>query len=144
MGLSDLVDLATRFVALSAELDTIRAGMKRLLLNGGGGVEPPGLERPTLARRLGEKKKPQAANVKRRDAKEQLQPQHPNALKAKAAETQIFELLRAETDGMKTIDVARATGMPPTSVQNRLSRLQRAGLIERSADERWSAASAPN
>jgi hypothetical protein len=154
--LNDLVDLATRFVSLSAELDTIRAGMKRLLLNGGGGVEPPGLARPTIARRLGEKKKPQApealAGAKRRRtvsakgrsaAAPRRRPQirHPAALKAEAAETQILEILKADTNGMKTIDISRATGMPPTSTQNRLTRLQRAGLIERSADERWSAAS---
>jgi MarR family len=137
--LSDLVELATRFVSLSAELDAIRAGMKRLLLNGGGGVEPPGLERPTIARRLGEKKKPQGANAKGRDAKEQSQ--HPNALKAKTAETRILEILKAEINGLKTIDLSRATGMPSTSTQNRLARLQARGLVERSEDEKWIASS---
>ena len=98
--MSDLVELATRFVSLSAELDTIRAGMKRLLLNGGGGVEPPGPERPTLARRLGRDKK--AATRAAQGG------QPPNVLaEAAKAEAQILDLLRAETNGLKTIDVAR-------------------------------------
>ena len=54
MSGGDLVELAERFVRASAEVESIRDAMKRLLLNGGGGEgpkpNPPPAARPGLKR----------------------------------------------------------------------------------------------
>ena len=59
--MSELVQLAERFIQASAELDAIRSAMKKLLLNGSDPHPPRPTQPPGQARgaRAAKKKKPQ-------------------------------------------------------------------------------------
>jgi hypothetical protein len=136
-GLNDPVTLAERYIGLVKETEDVRAQMRRLLANGAD-------SNPTVAARAGVTTSSQRSSAKYAKAQPSKAASRQRVMaEAAKAETQVLEILKTETDGLKTADIARRAGMPPTSVQNRLMRLQRAGLIERSADERWSA-SAPS
>ena len=88
-NVSDLVELAQRFVALSGELAETRAAMKLLLLNGGGGKPDAPFVQP--ARQPGGSR-PQKMAL------------------AQQAEREIVELLRA-TPGMGTAAVRAGDGL---------------------------------
>jgi hypothetical protein len=121
--LSELVQLAERFVRASAELDAIRNEMRKLLLNGA----DPNPPRPTRAARPGAKTRPPR--------------QHPKTAKAVAAakaEAKIVELVRS-TPGLSTAAIARATGCGTTTAAGRLKRLRARHLVERDAGEGWRA-----
>ena len=116
--LSELVQLAERFVRASAELDAIRNEMRKLLLNGA----DPNPPRPTRAARPGAKTRPQ---------------QHPKTAKsveAAKAEAKIVELLKS-TPGMRTAAIAKATKSGTTTAAGRLKRLRARSLVERDAGE---------
>jgi hypothetical protein len=123
--LSELVQLAERFVRASAELDAIRNEMRKLLLNGA----DPNPPRPTRAARPGAKTRPPR--------------QHPKTAKAVAAakaEAKIFELVRS-TPGLGTAAIARATGCGTTTTAGRLKRLRARHLVERGS-EGWRSSAA--
>jgi predicted Rossmann fold nucleotide-binding protein DprA/Smf involved in DNA uptake len=140
-AMTNLVMLAQKLIDLTHDLDATRAAMKRLLLNGEGEKTDLPFARPKA------KPPPRSAMNSHHDANgakpvkahaAKTQPtREQTMLTAAKAEEKIVVLLRS-TPGMKTIDVARKVGQPPTSTQNRLTRLQHRGLVSRDA-ERWSA-----
>ena len=107
----NLVELAQRFVRLSGELDSTRAAMRRLLLNGAGASS----ENPTPAKRPGAKRP---------------QPSRPKALRAAEVEERILELLRS-SPGLRTGGIAKAMAAQRSTTDERLKRLQAKGVIER-------------
>ena len=122
--MSELVQLAERFVRVTAELDAIRASMKKLLLNG---ADPA---HPTRAQRPGAQKRPQRQSLSP-GAKKRSSPQpHWNAAGAAKAEAKIVELVRS-SPGMRTSAIAKATSTGATTVAGRLKRLQARSLVER-------------
>jgi hypothetical protein len=100
----NLVELAQRFIRLSAELDITRDAMKRLLLNGTGGrsVNPTPATRPGADR-------PQSKKLK--------------ALRAAEVEEAILGLLRS-SPGIRTAAIAKATAAQSSTTDERLKRLQ--------------------
>lgn len=89
-GMSDLVELARRYVALSDELEAVRGQIKLAVVNGSGG-EPSTAPFVKPARSPGGKSKAEA------------QANHPNALKAAEVERKIIALLKL-TPGMRTTE----------------------------------------
>lgn len=129
--MSELTQLAERLIRAEAELDTVRAAMKRLLLNGSAHepirpTRPPGQVR-------GARPRTSKGSARR----------HPNAtraakaVEAAKAEARIVELVKT-TPGMGTAAIARATGAGTTTAAGRLKRLEARHLIER-GDEGWRA-----
>jgi hypothetical protein len=117
---SDLVELARRYVSLSDELEAVRGEIKLAVLNGGAGAHPT---RPTQpARSAGGS--------------------HPNAILAQEAEAKIVELLRS-TPGLGTTQIANETGSKVNTVTQRLQRLKDRGLIERLDGSGWGAVPVP-
>jgi hypothetical protein len=120
---SDLRDLAARYVALSGEIEDVRNQMRLLLANGEG-------SRPTPARlsepggKLDPKAKP-----------------HPNAAKAAVVEGQIVALLKERP--MSRGEIAKATQGKASSTQMRLNRLLEKGLVQHGERGLWSATSTP-
>ena len=108
--MSELVALAERFVRLSGELDATRDAMRRLLLNGAGDKPDTPFAKPVRSKPGGSKQK------------------HPHAIAAAAAEGKIIEVLRS-TPGMKTTEIARATGSRTNTVSQRLARMRDRGAI---------------
>jgi hypothetical protein len=116
--MTDLVQLAKELVSLTGRIAAIRDSMRKILANGVD-VHPPDphpTARPTRARRLGGKKKSQ------RSPRKKPQARHPNAVRAAKIEARILELLQAKP-GLRTAELARLTGSPPTSTSNRLARM---------------------
>jgi hypothetical protein len=118
--MSGLVELARRYVALSDELETIRDGIKRAVLNGARPKENP----QSPARKGGLKSSPPA-----------------HIVAAAQAEAKILELLR-EQPGMGTAALARATESRVNTTGERLKRLKARHLITPAEGGGW-AASAP-
>jgi hypothetical protein len=94
-----LIDLATRYVRLSGELDATREAMKWLLLNGADEAPRPF----SAADRRG-----------------------PTGRGAEEAEQRIVELLKTQP-GLGTSEVARETNANPQTAADRLKRLRKAG-----------------
>jgi DNA-binding MarR family transcriptional regulator len=106
--MTDLVELANRFVRLSAELEETRAAMKRLLLNGAGDCAiPAGL-----------------AEAPRRTK--------PTPAEVAAAEQALLKAMQAHP-GDGTNKLAKLTGSGVSTTDDRLRRLEKRGLIERDA-----------
>jgi hypothetical protein len=105
-----LVELARRYVAVSDELEVIRGEIRAAVLNGAGDSAPV----PFVAARLRPGPHPKAA----------------------AAEQAIVALLEKEP-GLKTSAIAKATGSPAVTVQDRLRRLRKRGAIAGSGTEGW-------
>lgn len=108
MGDAGLVDLARKFVELSEEIEEVRAGIKRAVLNGA----DPGPFSP----------------VRRGPAGKATQ----------QAEQAIVKLLR-EQPSLKTAAIAKATGAPTVTVQDRLRRLKARGEVEGGGTNGWQA-----
>lgn len=117
----DLLALASRYIALTGEIEDVRRAMLACLANG---AEPP--VRPTSAQRPGAKKGPQ--------------PSHPKAAEAAKAEKAIIELLRA-SPGLKTSELAKSSGAKKSTVAERLRRLKSRGQIASDGAGGWTAAS---
>jgi hypothetical protein len=113
----DLRVLAEKYVVLTGEIEDVRRAMLACLANG---AEPK--ENPTRAKRPGAKG-----------------PQHPNAIAAQQAEMKIVELLR-ETPGLKSAQIAKATGAKANTVTERLKRLKARHLITPAEGGGWTAA----
>jgi predicted Rossmann fold nucleotide-binding protein DprA/Smf involved in DNA uptake len=112
-AMSDLCELAERFVALSGELEHVRRQMLSALSNGhGGGPDLP--PRPMTARRRAIAPGERAAE----------------------AEAEIVEMLKLEALG--PAEIARRTGAQTSTVGERLRRLKEKGAIER-VDDGWRA-----
>lgn len=135
--LSNLVDLATRFVSLSRELDVTRAAMLTALTNGAGEkvslpfvqseAKPPPRQPPAKKQPHANGAKPAAGAVSR---------EHVMATAAQE-EARITEILASRP--LRTSEVARLAGTPLTTCAARLARLSARGLVSRDAAERWSA-----
>ena len=123
--------------SLSTELDDVRNAMKRLLMNGGG-VEPA----KPYACRAARRKEEAAAHRKDTIAVpyERARCEDDRRDKGRRGDCRAPTV----TPGLRTSAIAKAAETPPTSAQNRLMRLQRAGKIERGEDEGWRAAIPPN
>jgi hypothetical protein len=117
---SDLVELARRYVTLSDELANVRGEIAKAVLNGGGGNEPA---RPTSPAR-------------------QASGGHPNAKVAQQAEAKIIEVLRS-SPGLKTTEIAKAMDSKLNTTTQRLSRMRDRGEIIRSDDGNGWQAAAP-
>ena len=106
-----LVELAQKFVALSAELEETRNEMRAALMNGSDG-------NPTKAGSSGPHKK--------RMDREALLAQ------SKAAEERVIVLLREKP--MRPSEIVRATQGKLSTTRERLRRLQKRGVVEPAAD----------
>jgi predicted Rossmann fold nucleotide-binding protein DprA/Smf involved in DNA uptake len=115
---SDLVELARRYVTLSDQLEAVRGEIAKAVLNGGAGDKP---DAPFAKPRS----KPGS--------------KHPNADAARKSEARILELLN--TRPMRTAEIAVEMGAKQTTTTERLRRLKERGLITKD-DAGWSA-SAP-
>jgi hypothetical protein len=102
--MTDLVELANRFVQLSAELEETRTAMKRLLLNGAGDTVPAG---PAATPR---RTKPTPAAVA-------------------SAEQALLAAMQAHPEA-GTNQLAELTGSGVSTTAERLRRLQKRGLVE--------------
>jgi hypothetical protein len=108
-----LVELAQRYVDLTAELDDVRGRMKALLLNGAGnGAGSDGEQEPR-------------ANKRRASGK-------PSAVEIEANERALIEAITANP-GAGPRRLAEITGARPNTTVQRLQRLEARGLIERDA-----------
>jgi hypothetical protein len=110
----EIVQLAERLVQLDREAGEIRARLLKLLANGSDPAPRPS----------GPGRKPGAAR----------------AAMTEQAETAIVELLKGQAMG--PAEIARATGARTGTVNDRLRRLCKKGLVER-ADAGWRAISPP-
>jgi hypothetical protein len=110
--MSDLRTLAEKFVRLSTEIEETRTAMLACLTNG---ADPRPFS-PAVRPRLGGRQK---ANV----------------IAAREAEAQVIERLRERPMG--TAELARATGAPVVTVQDRLRRLRSRGVIEGGGKDGW-------
>ncbi len=106
--MSDLVDLARRYVALSDELEEVRDQIKRVVLNGSGDAARP--PQPPVRRAPGG------------------QASHPNTVKAAEVENGIVALLK-DQPGLTTARIAAAMNAPTTTTVARLNRLKERGEI---------------
>ena len=109
---SELIQLSRELIRLTDGIAGVREKMKKLLLNGAG--DPP--DRP-IVRRAHKPGKLMAA---------------------READRRTLALIQ-EQPGLNNAAIARAMGEPATSARNRLTRLQRQGLIARASDGAWSA-----
>ena len=115
--MTDLVELARRYVTLSNQLEAVRGEIARTVANGAAGEA----SHPT------------------QPARSSGGSQHPNALKAAEAEALIIERLK-EQPGMGTAELARATDSKVNTTTERLKRMKVKGLIERdTASAGWAA-----
>jgi DNA invertase Pin-like site-specific DNA recombinase len=133
--MSDLVELAERLIRATAEVETVREAMKRLLLNGGGGEGPK--PNPPRAQRLGGQ---ESQSQESQASKRKSLPHHPNAILGRAAEARILELLKQGP--MKTAEIAQATATGKSTVVQRLTRMKAKGQIAGGGNEGYRAASA--
>jgi hypothetical protein len=106
-----LVELAQRFVALSAELEQTRNAMRDALANGSDG-------NPTRAGSSG----PPNKGMNREEFLAQ----------SKAVDERVLALLREKP--MKASDIARATRGKLSTTRERLRRLHKLGVVESAAD----------
>ena len=109
---SELIQLSRELIRLTDGIAGVREKMKKLLLNGAG--DPP--DRPIVrgAHKPGK------------------------LMAAREADRRTLALIQ-EQPGLNNAAIARAMGEPATSARNRLTRLQRQGLIARASDGAWSA-----
>jgi hypothetical protein len=107
----NLVQLAEQFLRLSGELDATREAMKRVLMNGA----EAGPFAATPARRPGA-----------------------NRSKAREAEVEIVELLKGRP-GLRTSEIAQATGSVVVTTQDRLRRLKERGEVQAVGGGAWAA-----
>jgi hypothetical protein len=117
--MSDLVELARRYVATSEELERLRDQIKLAVLNGST-PEPEAkanFTKPAVRRAAGN---------------------HPNAIKAAKMDSQIADLLRA-TPGLMTAEIAKATGSRTSTTVERLKRMVTRGLAQRDESGGYSA-----
>jgi hypothetical protein len=106
-----LVELAQRYVALSAELEATRNAMRHALTNGSD-------VNPTRAGSSGPPNKGMT--------REALLAQ------SKAVDDRVLALLREKP--MRPSDIARATGGKVSTTRERLRRLHKLGVVESAAD----------
>jgi hypothetical protein len=122
--MSDLVELARRYVSLSDQLESVRGEIKLAVLNGEGPREnPTPAERPGLKR---------------------SQSNHPNAQAAAQEEARIIELIKSQP-GLRSAEIARQTNAKANTTVQRLQRMESRGLIVRldGKDSGWTASAAP-
>jgi hypothetical protein len=115
--MSDLVELARKYVTLSDSLEAVRSEIKRAVLNGGGEKPEIPFSRPA---------RPSSGSKPAKPSK------HPNALAAAEAEAKIVALLRS-TPGMRPVEIAKAMAARPNTILQRLQRMQERGQVERDA-----------
>jgi uncharacterized membrane protein len=116
-----LLELATKYVSLTAELEETRRAMRALLGNGAEGEPANDPPRPTK----------RAARPARASGK------RARALRAAAkAEEAIVDLLKGRP--MRQAELIKATSASPTTVQQRLVRLKEKGAVERDDAGLWS------
>jgi hypothetical protein len=106
-----LVELAQKFVALSAELEETRTAMRAALMNGSDG-------NPTMAG-------PSGPHIKGMDRETFL-------AQSKAADERVLALLREKP--MRPSEIVRATQGKLSTTRERLRRLQKRGVVEPAAD----------
>jgi hypothetical protein len=106
-----LVELAQKFVALSAELEETRKAMRAALMNGSDG-------NPTTAGSTG----PQKRGMDREAVLAQ----------SRAAEERVLALLRENP--MRPSQIAKATQGKLSTTRERLQRLRKRGVVEPAAD----------
>ena len=116
----DLRALAEQFISLTGQIETVRRAMLAALSNGAG-PEP----RPTLPARSKLGGRPKASSK----ASSSSSSKAPKAIAAAAAESEIMEIVRAKP-GVRTAQIARATGAKGPTVTARIARLRERGLIE--------------
>jgi hypothetical protein len=138
--MADLVELAERLIRATAEVETVREAMKRLLLNGGGGESPK--PNPPRAQRLGGQESQSESRSKSQSRPRSFSQPHPNAAKAAAEEGRILKLLQNQP-GLKGAEIARTLTVKPNTASQRLARLSARGAISRGADGAWTASAAP-
>jgi hypothetical protein len=117
----DLLVLASKYVALTGEIDDVRRQMLACLTNGAG-ANPV---RPTPAKRPGAKGP---------------QPSNPKAIEAAKAEEAIVDLLRTKP-GLKISELIKSSGAKKSTVAERLRRLKTRGQIASDGAGGWTAAS---
>jgi hypothetical protein len=115
----DLLVLASKYVALAAEIEDVRRAMLACLTNGAGANPVP----PTPAKRPGVKGP---------------SPNHPNIQAAAKAEKAIIDLLRA-TPGLKTTELAKTTNAKINTTTERLKRLKARHLVTPAEGGGWQA-----
>jgi hypothetical protein len=123
MAEESLIALATRYVALAAELETVRNAMRAALANG---AEEPSRPFPAPVDRP---PRPIAAPGGRQNPGAKpgaaLSPQ---AAQAQAREAELIELLKANPRASQH-ELARTMGSSQATISGRLFRLRRAGRI---------------
>jgi hypothetical protein len=136
--MADLKALAEKFVTLTVELEATRRQMLAALRNGAGG-EPTKLNftRPARSPSGGKKSKPSKPSLK-----SSAQSNHPNAIRSAKVDQEIVAMLRA-TPGLKTMEIAKATGSKTSTTVERLKRLMARGMAQRLGDGGYSAPPAP-
>jgi hypothetical protein len=117
---SDLVELAQRYITLSNEIEGVRDAMRRLLLNGAEGPKENPIQPPV--RRAGGSK--------------------PNRVTTQAeAENEVVALLK-DQPGMTTARISEAMNCPATSTIARLNRLKEKGVVVGGGNEGYRVAEA--
>jgi hypothetical protein len=125
--MSDLVELARRYVAASDVLESLRNEIRRAVLNGGG--EKP--EAPFT----------QPARSSGGTVRSRAQAHHPNAVKSQKIDQQVIDLLRA-TPGMKVGELAKATNAKTSTTGERLRRMRERGSVAPVDGGGWQAVAA--
>jgi hypothetical protein len=120
---SELVVLAQKLVALDAEAEQTRNAMRAILANGLGDPRPG---RPTRPRKGPQS--PRRAEVLTQSAER---------------DAQALEVIRASESGLTRREIQAATGGATSTLQNRLTRLEEKGLVQRGEGGAWISTSTP-
>jgi Winged helix-turn-helix DNA-binding len=122
--MSDLVELARRYVAASDELESLRSEIRRAVMNGGAPTAEP-------------KANPSSPAARRAAG----QRHHPNAIQAAKIDQKVLDLLKA-TPGLKVGELAKATGLKTSTTSERLRRMRAGGSVAAVEGGGWSASPA--
>jgi hypothetical protein len=129
--MSDLVELARKYVTLSDQLEAVRSDIKRAVMNGGAMAEPRvPFSRP--ARPSG------GSKPKARSNRSAAQSLHPKAIAAARVDQEIVGLLKTKP-GLKTGEIAKATSSKVSTTVERLRRMTARGLAQRDGDGAYTA-----
>jgi hypothetical protein len=136
-----LVGLAQRLVALDRETTEVRAQMLTLLAANGAGGDPVPANLPGRGLGPASKRgsKPKARSAKPAKAEKPFGRRDDLLEAAKAAEDKIVALLKDKPAGMRSKEIAAATGSKTSTLTERSKRLRAKGLVAPVEGGGWAA-----
>jgi hypothetical protein len=140
---ADLVELAQRYVSLTAQLESVRNQMRKALANGADLLPARPTKPPVSGGRTTKPHKSKSrAAVRAKRPESRPKPSSRDEVMARAvlADEAVMTLVRSRP-GVRTGEIARSTQAKSTTTVERLRRLKDKGLITGGRNEGWTAAS---